>query len=253
MTIKAEAGSNNSYPGATTKGYILVVEDEPHIARFIELELQHEGYQVSIAADGIEALVQSRQHRPDLVVLDLMLPGVDGLEVCRRLRTGSGPSLPEIPIIMVTAKDTVLDRVAGLKTGADDYLTKPFAIEELLARIEALLRRSNLGGSTSGSVGGMERLQFADLLVETPTRQVWRGKKEIELSTKEYELLVYLLRHPRQVLNREQIYEAVWGYDFEGESNVLEVYIRYLRNKLDQAGPRLIHTVRGAGYVLKEI
>jgi len=250
MNTKVE---NPSYQKAATKGWILVVEDEPQIARFIELELKHEGFQVSIAADGIEALVQSRQNRPDLIVLDLMLPGIDGLEVCRRLRAVGGPTQPDIPIIMVTAKDTVLDRVAGLKTGADDYLTKPFAIEELLARIEALLRRSGLGGSTTGEVGGRERLQFADLLVETTTRQVWRGEKAVGLSTKEYDLLVYLLRHPRQVLSHDQLYEAVWGYDFEGESNVLEVYIRYLRNKLDQQGPRLIHTVRGAGYVLKEI
>lgn len=230
------------------KGCILVVEDERQIARFLELELLHEGYRVILASNGIEALIQARQNWPDLVVLDVMTPGIDGLEVCRRLRSGSG-SAPDLPIIMVTAKESIPDRVTGLKTGADDYLTKPFSIEELLARIEALLRRS--GAARSGA-DSEQVLRLADLVVNTATREVKRHHTVIELTTKEYELLEYFLRHPRHVLSREQIYEAVWGYDFEGESNVLEVYIRYLRNKLDSQGPRLIHTVRGAGYVLKE-
>jgi len=230
-----------------SKGRILVVEDERQIARFIELELTHEGYTVIVAPDGIEALVQARLNRPDLVVLDLMIPGIDGLEVCRRLRSGNIGIGQDVPVIVVTAKDSVADRVHGLKSGADDYLTKPFSIEELLARIEALLRRSGYIG-----VGAIEWLQLGDLALNTATREVKRANQQVELSTKEYELLLYLMRHPRQVLSREQIYEAVWGYDFEGESNVLEVYIRYLRNKLDNQGSRLIHTVRGAGYVLKE-
>ncbi len=233
---------------APIPAHILVVEDERQIARFIELELIHEGYQVTVATDGIDALIQARQNPPDLVVLDLMIPGIDGLEVCRRLRT-SRDATRALPIIMVTAKDSIPDRVTGLKTGADDYLTKPFSIEELLARIEALLRRS---GATSPVFRGGEWLQLADLVVNTATREVMRAKELIELTTKEYDLLEYLLRHPRQVLSREQIYTAVWGDDFAGESNVLEVYIRYLRTKIDAQGPRLIHTVRGVGYVLKD-
>lgn len=243
-----------SQPDDASKGRVLVIEDERQIARFIELELLHDGYDVTVAPDGVAALVEARQHPPDLVVLDVMIPGIDGLEVCRRLRSASGASAgtppdPGLPIIMVTAKDSVPDRVAGLKAGADDYLTKPFSIEELLARVEALLRRSGRGRA------GADRevwLRMADLVVNTTTREVRRGRQGIELTTKEYELLVYLLRHPRQVLSREQIYEAVWGYDFAGESNVLDVYIRYLRNKVDRHGPPLIHTVRGVGYVMKE-
>lgn len=230
------------------KGRILVIEDERQIARFLELELLHEGYEVVTVGDGMEALIQARAHPPDLVVLDLMLPGMDGLEVCRRLRSGVHP-MYALPIIIVTAKTSVPDRVTGLTMGADDYLTKPFSIEELLARIAALLRRSGQGGAAPE---GGEWLQLGDLRLNTATRAVQRGREVIDLTTKEHELLVYLLRHPRHVLSREQIYLAVWGYDFEGESNVLEVYIRYLRTKLERAGPRLIHTVRGAGYVLKE-
>lgn len=239
---------HNDNSRAPTKGHILLVEDERQIARFIELELIHEGYQVTLASDGIDALIRARQDPPDLVVLDVMLPGTDGLEVCRRLRSGSGAGRA-VPIIMVTAKDSIPDRVTGLKTGADDYLTKPFSIEELLARIEALLRRA---GPSSPAFGAGTWLQSADLVVNTATREVIRGNQPIALTTKEYELLEYLLRHPRQVLSREQIYTAVWGDDFAGESNVLEVYIRYVRNKIDTRGPRLIHTVRGVGYVLKD-
>ncbi len=233
---------------STKKDCILIVEDEHQIARFIELELLHEGYDVVVASHGMEALVDVRQHRPDLVVLDLMLPGIDGLEICRRLRSGNHP-LHSLPILMVTAKESIPERVTGLKAGADDYLTKPFSIEELLARIEALLRRSRtpyLGWHET------EWLQVADLVVNTATREVYRSACLIELTTKEYELLLYLVRHPRQVLSRQQIYDAVWDYDFAGESNVLEVYIRTLRSKLDRQGRRLIHTIRGAGYVLKE-
>ncbi len=227
---------------------ILVVEDERPIARFIELELLQAGYQVRLATDGIEAVMQASRQPPDLVILDLMIPGIDGLEVCRRLRSGPG-TLPDLPIVMVTAKDSIPDRVRGLKTGADDYVTKPFAIEELLARIEALLRRS---GATGSVVPSDTRLVVADVVLDTTTREVTRGKHYLDLTTKEYELLDYLMRHPRQVLRREQIYDAVWGYDFGGESNVLDVYIRYLRNKLECHGPKLIHTIRGVGYVLKE-
>lgn len=230
------------------KSRILVVEDERPIARFIEMELAQEGYQVTIVSDGIEAVMQASLSRPDLIVLDLMIPGIDGLEVCRRLRSARGP-LHELPILMVTAKSSIPDRVTGLKMGADDYLTKPFSIEELFARIEALLRRCAL---TRAGVESEKTLRFADLVVNTITREVTRNHSAIELTAKEYDLLEYLLRHPSQVLSRQQLYEAVWSYDFDGESNVLDVYIRYLRNKLESHGPKLIYTIRSVGYVLKE-
>src|SRR6266581_4105464 len=193
-------------PGAQNTS-ILVVEDERPIARFIEVELLQAGYQVRLATDGIEAVMQASRHPPDLVILDLMIPGIDGLEVCRRLRSGPG-ALPDLPIVMVTAKDSIPDRVMGLKTGADDYVTKPFSIEELLARIEALLRRSCWSGAASS---GDVWLRMDGLVVNTLPREVRRGGNAIDLTAKEYELLVYLRRHPRQVLTREQIYEAVWG------------------------------------------
>ncbi|MDB5056692.1 MAG: ykoG [Chloroflexi bacterium] len=231
-----------------SKGHILVVQDDYQSAHFIELELLQEGYEVTVACDGIAALVQARQCKPNLVVLDLMIPGIDGLEVCRRLRAGRLP-FPDPPIMIVTSKDSIPDRVAGLKTGADDYVIKPFSIEELLARIEALLRRSGWYVPTSG---GDSWLRMDDLVVNTLSREVRRGGATIDLTAKEYELLAYLLRHPHQVLTRGQIYEAVWRYDLDLESNVLEVYIRYLRNKLDRQRRSLIHTVRGVGYVMKD-
>lgn len=219
---------------------ILIIEDDPAILKILQRGLSYEGYVVDIATDGRGGLNLSRDHHPDLVILDLMLPGMDGLEVCRRLRTGGN-----IPILMLTAKDTIQDRVQGLDAGADDYLVKPFNLDELLARLRALLRRTQT-----------ERQQvykFADLTMDTASRQVTRGERQIQLTAKEYELLELFLRHPRQVLTREVIFDRVWGYDFGGESNVLEVYIRYLRQKLEAANePRLIHTVRSVGYVLRE-
>ena len=190
--------------------------------------------------DGRTGLILARDHTPDLVVLDWMLPGMDGLDVCHRLRTGGS-----IPILMLTAKDTVQDRVQGLDAGADDYMVKPFNLDELLARVRALLRRTQ-----------PERipvLKFADLTLDTGSRQASRGSRMVSLTAKEYELLELFMRHPKQVMTREVIFDRVWGYDFGGESNVLEVYIRYLRQKLEADNePRLIHTVRGVGYVLRE-
>jgi len=238
----------SDHVSAYGKASVLIVEDERSIARFMEIELVEAGYQVTIVSDGIDALMQVSQSPPDLVILDLMIPGIDGLEVCRRLRSARG-TFHDLPILMVTAKNSVPDRVIGLKTGADYYLTKPFSIEELLARIEALLRRC---GREQARTEGSTILQVADLVVNTATREVMRNHVVIELTVKEYDLLEYLLRHPRQVLRRQQIYEAVWGYDFEGESNVLDVYIRYLRNKLECHGSKLIQTIRGIGYLLKE-
>jgi two-component system response regulator MprA len=219
---------------------ILVVDDDPEIVSFLKRGLTYEGYTVDTAGDGTEALAKARESEPDLVVLDIMMPGIDGLEVSRRLRQAS-----KIPIIMLTAKGTVTDRVRGLDSGADDYLVKPFAFDELLARIRALLRRSQ---PTEGEV-----LRFMDLSLDTTTREVKRGNDLIQLTAQEFDLLELLLRHPRQVLRRDMIYEKVWGYDYGGESNVIEVYMRYLRSKLEAGGqPRLIHTVRGVGYVLRE-
>jgi len=219
---------------------ILVVDDDPEIVSFVRRGLAYEGYKVDTAADGSEALAKAREKEPDLVILDIMMPGIDGLEVSKRLRQGS-----DVPILMLTAKGTVADKVTGLESGADDYLVKPFAFDELLARVRALLRRHQPREE--------ETLRFSDLSLNTATREVRRGNDPIELTAQEFDLLELFMRHPRQVLKRDLIYERVWGYDFEGESNVIEVYIRYLRSKLEvRDKPRLIHTVRGVGYVMKE-
>ncbi|OGO50902.1 MAG: DNA-binding response regulator [Chloroflexi bacterium RBG_16_64_43] len=219
---------------------ILVVEDEERIASFLQRGLTYEGYRVDLAGDGPTGLGLARENPPDLVVLDWMLPGMDGLEVCRRLRAGS-----QVPILILTAKDTVEDRVHGLDAGADDYVVKPFAFAELLARIRALLRRTGPGEP--------ETLRFADLVLDTGTHRARRGERVIDLTAKEYDLLEIFMRHPRQVLTREIIYDRVWGYDFGGESNIIEVYVRYLRQKIETEGEtKLLHTVRGVGYVLRE-
>lgn len=221
--------------------HILVVEDEAKLAQFIKLELSYEGYEVTIASDGLTGLAEAREVNPDLILLDWMLPGISGLEICRRLRSTGD----KVPIILLTAKDEVSDRVAGLDAGADDYIVKPFSIEELLARIRANLRRTQERDP--------DLLQFADLRLNRSTREVERESRSIELTAKEFDLLEYLLNHPRQVLTRDQILERVWGYDFMGDSNIIEVYIRYLRLKLEANGEkRLIQTVRGVGYVLRD-
>jgi len=223
------------------KAHILVVDDDPRITDLLRRILAYEGYSVAIAASGSEALDRSLERPPDLVVLDIMLPGLDGLEVAQRLRTAGD----NVPILMLTARDTVADRVKGLGTGADDYLVKPFAPEELVARVKALLRRSQEEQH--------EVLRYADVELDTGTRIAHRGAREIELSPTEYELLLLFMKRPRQVLTREIILDRVWGMDFEGSSNVMEVYVGYLRAKLEAEGePRLIHTIRGVGYVFKE-
>ena len=223
------------------KAHILVVDDDPRITDLLRRILAYEGYSVAIAASGSEALDRSLERPPDLVVLDIMLPGLDGLEVAQRLRTAGD----NVPILMLTARDTVADRVKGLETGADDYLVKPLAPEELVARVKALLRRSQEEQH--------EVLRYADVELDTGTRIAHRGTREIELSPTEYELLLLFMKRPRQVLTREIILDRVWGIDFEGSSNVMEVYVGYLRAKLEAEGePRLIHTVRGVGYVFKE-
>ena len=223
------------------KAHILIVDDDPRITDLLRRVLAYEGYSVASAASGSEALNRSLERPPDLVVLDIMLPGLDGLEVAQRLRAAGD----NVPILMLTARDTVADRVKGLETGADDYLVKPFAAEELVARVKALLRRSQEERH--------EVLRYADVELDTGTRVAHRGAREIDLSPTEYELLALFMRRPRQVLTREIILDRVWGMDFEGSSNVMEVYIGYLRTKLEAEGEsRLIHTIRGVGYVFKE-
>jgi two-component system, OmpR family, response regulator MprA len=221
---------------------ILVVDDERAVRESLRRALELEGYEIELAADGNEALYRLEvTEEPDAVILDVLMPGVDGLEVCRRLR-GAGSKLP---VLMLTARTEVEDRVAGLDAGADDYVTKPFALEELLARVRALLRRT---GDTDGEV-----VRFADLELDPATREVNRGGRPIELTRTEFSLLELFMRNPRQVLTRTIIFERVWGYDFGYASNSLDVYIGYLRRKTEADGePRLIQTVRGVGYALRE-
>jgi DNA-binding response OmpR family regulator len=219
---------------------ILLIEDDIKLAQFIEMELSCEGYEVKIAHNGLDGLTQARQFPPDIIILDWMMPGLSGVEICRRLRsTGS-----KVPIILVTARDDISDRVAGLDAGADDYVIKPFSIEELLARIRSHIRRTKEENS--------DVLEFEDLSLNLRTREVIRSLKGIELTVREFQLLEYLMIHPQQVMTRDQILEKVWGYDFVGDSNVIEVYIRTLRQKLEvDDTSRLIQTVRGVGYVLR--
>ena len=221
---------------------ILVVDDERAVRESLRRALELEGYEIDLAADGREALDRlETESQPDALILDVLMPGVDGLEVCRRLRRAGS----RLPVLMLTARDAVENRVSGLDAGADDYVTKPFALEELLARIRALLRRTTNGAG--------ETLRFADLELDPGTREVRRGGELIELTRTEFSLLELFLRNPRQVLTRSIIFERVWGYDFGYGSNSLDVYVGYLRRKTEAGGkPRLIHTVRGVGYALRE-
>jgi two-component system response regulator MprA len=224
---------------------ILVVDDERAVRESLRRALELEGYEIELAGDGVEALttLAADESQPDAVILDVLMPGVDGLEVCRRLRASGN----RVPVLMLTARDEVESRVSGLDAGADDYVTKPFALEELLARVRALLRRSTNGD------GAGEVLGFADLQLDLGTREVRRANRQIELTRTEFALLELFLRNPRQVLTRSIIFERVWGYDFGFASNSLDVYIGYLRRKTEAGGePRLIHTVRGVGYALRE-
>ncbi|AYY13520.1 DNA-binding response regulator [Actinobacteria bacterium YIM 96077] len=223
---------------------VLVVDDDPAVRESLRRSLAFNGYGVELASDGEEALRYVSQAQPDAVVLDVMMPRLDGLATCRALRAAGN----DVPILMLTARDEVSDRVSGLDAGADDYLPKPFALEELLARLRALLRRSAPAGSPES-----ERLQLADLTLDPATREVTRGDRHLRLTRTEFSLLELLMRHPRHVLTRERILEEVWGYDFPTTANSLEVYIGYLRRKTEAEGePRLIHTVRGVGYVARE-
>jgi len=222
---------------------VLVVDDEPALRDSLDRALRAEGYAVDTAPDGATALERLAEREPDVVVLDVLMPGLDGLETARRMRASGS----RVPVLMLTARDAIGDRVAGLDAGADDYVVKPFALEELLARLRALLRRG------AGAEPGGERLGFADLELDTGTREVHRGGRPIELTRTEFALLEILLRNPRQVLPRSLLFDRVWGYDFGPTSNTLEVYVGYLRRKTESGGePRLIQTVRGVGYALRE-
>jgi two-component system, OmpR family, response regulator MprA len=221
---------------------VLIVDDDPKLLKMLGRTLSYEGFRVISAANGNEALSQVQAHRPDVVVLDWMMPGMDGLTVLERLRDAGDQTL----VLMLTAKDAVENRVAGLEGGADDYLVKPFAPAELLARVHALLRRPSVSLKD-------ESVAYGDLRLDPVTREVSRGSRRVDLTAKEFDLLRYMLRHPRQVLTRDQILQEVWGYDFGGEDNVLEVYVGYLRKKTEAGGEaRLIQTVRGVGYALRE-
>jgi two-component system, OmpR family, response regulator MprA len=241
MTTTASPNAGSWEISSVSDAHILVVDDDESIRSALQRGLVLEGYSVAVAASGAEAFQRATARFPDAVVLDILMPGLDGLEVCRRLRSAE----PSVAIIMLTAKDAVADRVIGLENGADDYLVKPFAFAELIARIRVCLRRR--------SVSDPRELRFADLRLDTRSREVWRAERPISLTTTEFELLRLFLQTPRQVLKRERIYEGVWGYTFEGESKVIEVYVSQLRQKMESSGEsRLIHTIRGAGYVLRE-
>ena len=220
---------------------VLVIEDEASLAELLTMALRYEGWDVRSAGDGLAAVRTAREFGPDLVVLDIMLPDIDGLEVLRRLRTGA----PTLPVLFLTAKDAVEDRIAGLTVGGDDYVTKPFSLEEVMARLRALLRRSGM------TVARTPAVVVGDLVLDEDSREVCRDGDIVELTATEFELLRYLMRNPRRVLSKAQILDQVWHYDFGGNSNVVELYISYLRKKVDAGRSPMIHTMRGVGYVLK--
>jgi two-component system OmpR family response regulator len=230
--------------GADRKPFVLVVDDEEHITELVAMGLGYNGFEVERVGTGRAALAAIEKRRPDLVVLDVMLPDLDGFDVARRLRQDEGAAT-RVPIIFLTARDTTQDKVEGLRLGSDDYVTKPFSIEELIERVKAVLRRS------SGVGPGERRLAYADLELDEDTRDVWRAGRLVELTPTEFKLLSYLLANARRVLTRDQILEHVWDYTFAGNASVLETYISYLRHKIDDVDPPLIHTVRGVGYSLR--
>ena len=221
---------------------VLVVDDEQNLAELVSMALRYEGWEVSAAHTGTKAVDVAREQRPDAVVLDMMLPDFDGLEVLRRMRAAQ----PELPVLFLTARDAVEDRIAGLTAGGDDYVTKPFSLEEVVARLRGMMRRAGARRQDAGSV-----LSVGDLRLDEDSHEVRRGGEEITLTATEFELLRFLMRNPRRVLSKAQILDRVWNYDFGGQANVVELYISYLRKKIDAGRDPMIHTMRGAGYVLK--
>jgi two-component system OmpR family response regulator len=223
---------------------LLVVDDEPGIVELLSVSLRFAGFEVATATTGADALNKVRELAPDLLVLDVMMPGLDGFAVAQQLRSAGNP----VPVLFLTAKDATEDRVQGLTIGGDDYVTKPFSLEEVVARIRAVLRRTK-GSAVAATPSA--RLSYADLVLDDDTHEVWKGDREVELSPTEFNLLRYLLQNPGRVLSKRQILEHVWNYDFGGDGNVVESYVSYLRRKVDTDEPRLLHTVRGVGYVLR--
>jgi two-component system OmpR family response regulator len=221
---------------------VLVVDDEPNLADLLTMALRYEGWDVRSAHDGLGAVRVAREFKPDAVVLDVMLPDLNGLEVMRRLRDDA----PDVPVLFLTAKDAVEDRIAGLTAGGDDYVTKPFSLEEVVARVRGLMRRTSIAAAQNGSV-----LAVGDLTLDEESHEVHRAGREISLTATEFELLRYLMRNPRRVLSKAQILDRVWNYDFGGQANVVEIYISYLRKKIDAGRDPMIHTLRGVGYVLR--
>jgi two-component system OmpR family response regulator len=221
----------------------LVVDDEPAISELVSMALRYEKFEVRIAASGHAAVAEAKDFNPDIIVLDIMLPDFDGLEVMRRIRADNA----DVPVLFLTAKDAVADRVVGLTAGGDDYVTKPFSVEELVARIRGIVRRSIL----ASEVREDPEIVVGDLVLNEETYEVFRGDARVELTATEFELLRYLMRNPKRVLSKAQILDRVWSYDFGGRSSIVEIYISYLRKKIDTLGPAMIHTVRGVGYVLR--
>jgi two-component system OmpR family response regulator len=240
-TMSAPARSELRRPDGTPVR-VLVVDDEVTLAELVSMALRYEGWEVRSAADGRNAVRVAREFRPDAVVLDIMLPDFDGLEVLRRMRTEA----PKLPVLFLTAKDAVEDRIAGLTAGGDDYVTKPFSLEEVVLRLRALMRRTGVTEAEAGA-----RLVVGDLTLDEDSREVHRGSEQISLTATEFELLRFLMRNPRRVLSKTQILDRVWSYDFGGQANIVELYISYLRKKIDAGREPMIHTMRGAGYVLK--
>ncbi|MCC6495660.1 MAG: response regulator transcription factor [Propionibacteriaceae bacterium] len=242
MAITARSGQEALTRPDGTAIRILTVDDETSLTELLSMALRYEGWEVATAASGLAAVKTAREVRPDAIVLDMMLPDFDGLEVMRRIRTEQ----PDVPVIFLTARDALDDRIGGLTAGGDDYVTKPFSLEELVARLRALLRRS---GATT--LRNESQLVVGDLTLDEDSHEVARGGEVINLTATEFELLRYLMRNPRRVLSKAQILDRVWNYDFGGQANVVELYISYLRKKIDAGRPPMIHTMRGAGYVLK--
>lgn len=242
MAITARSGQEALTRPDGSAIRILTVDDEPSLTELLSMALRYEGWEVSTAASGLAAVKAAREIRPDAIVLDMMLPDFDGLEVMRRIRAEQ----PDVPVIFLTARDALDDRIAGLTAGGDDYVTKPFSLEELVARLRGLLRRSGAATARNES-----QLVVGDLILDEDSHEVSRGGTLIGLTATEFELLRYLMRNPRRVLSKAQILDRVWNYDFGGQANVVELYISYLRKKIDAGRPPMIHTMRGAGYVLK--